>query len=610
MFLKQAPVKRKVTEKDPKKKLRKYDPDYISFGFTCEFRNGEDSPQCVICGKILANESMLPNKLKRHLSTSHATLVNKPKEFFVRKLSELQGQKAALDTFSRNQTPQNALLSSYKVAYRVAKCKKPHTIAEELILPSAIDMVTCMLGEKAAQKIKMVPLSNNTLCRRIEDMAVDINEQLVSKLRGCEFAIQLDEATDSSMDAHLICYVRFVCLTNKCIIEDLLFCKPITSRCRGIDMFEILDTFFKENDLVWENLVGICTDGARSMSGKYNGLQSLVRDHAPHAKWTHCMIHRESLAANNLSKDLSSVVDEVVKVINYVKTRPMKARFFRQLCDDSNATYNTLLFHATSRWLTLGNSLARVYILLEVILQFLETESHASAENFKNECFLLQFSYLCDIFEKLNNLNTSMQGRGGNILEMSDKIDAFVKKIIFWKNDISSHSGSEYFSCITRMLSNLNLTDLPPTVSEIITGHLNNLESHFQKYFTEDLSCHAWVRNPFLNESPPSIFNGAQKEEFIDLSCDNNLKCHMTRPMIEFWMEANALYPCIAKSALRILIPFATSYLCEAGFSAVAVIKTKYRSKINVERELRLAISDIQPRYDRLCARKQAHVSH
>ena len=91
MFLKQAPVKRKVTEKDPKKKLRKYDPDYISFGFTCEFRNGEDSPQCVICGKILANESMLPNKLKRHLSTSHATLVNKPKEFFVRKLSELQG---------------------------------------------------------------------------------------------------------------------------------------------------------------------------------------------------------------------------------------------------------------------------------------------------------------------------------------------------------------------------------------------------------------------------------------------------------------------------------------------------------------------------------------
>ena len=30
MFLKQAPVKRKVTEKDPKKKLRKYDPDYTS----------------------------------------------------------------------------------------------------------------------------------------------------------------------------------------------------------------------------------------------------------------------------------------------------------------------------------------------------------------------------------------------------------------------------------------------------------------------------------------------------------------------------------------------------------------------------------------------------
>jgi len=35
--------------------------------------------------------------------------------------------------------PRNALLESYKVARRIVKCKEPHIIAEELILPTAVD---------------------------------------------------------------------------------------------------------------------------------------------------------------------------------------------------------------------------------------------------------------------------------------------------------------------------------------------------------------------------------------------------------------------------------------------------------------------------------------
>jgi len=45
---------------------------------------------------------------------------------------------------------------------------------------------------------------------------------------------------------------------------------------------------------------------------------------------------------------------------------------------------------------------------------------------------------------------------------------------------------------------------------------------------------------------------------------------------------------------------FATSYLCEAGFSAVAVIKSKYRNKIDIERVMRLAISNTAPRFDKM----------
>jgi hypothetical protein len=60
-------------------------------------------------------------------------------------------------------------------------CKKPHTIAEELILPAAVDMVNIMIVESAGKLLSKVPLSNNTISRRIQHIAEDLNDQLIEK---------------------------------------------------------------------------------------------------------------------------------------------------------------------------------------------------------------------------------------------------------------------------------------------------------------------------------------------------------------------------------------------------------------------------------------------
>ncbi|GFS88927.1 SCAN domain-containing protein 3 [Trichonephila clavipes] len=145
----------------PKIKSRKYSQEYLNFGFTITEVNGEEKPLCVICSKILAADSMKPNKLKRHFETLHA------------------------------------------------RCKKPHTIAEELILPAAIEIVETMFGDNFAKELQSIPLSNDTVSRRIDDIAEDVEQQLFGKLRDKLFSIQLDEATDSNKDAHFIAYVRF-----------------------------------------------------------------------------------------------------------------------------------------------------------------------------------------------------------------------------------------------------------------------------------------------------------------------------------------------------------------------------------------------------------------
>ena len=163
--------KRKITFEDdsdrPKKKSRRYNDSYLDFEFTFILLNGEEKPQYVICSKVLASENILPNKLKRHLASSHPQFVNKPREFFARKLNDLKKQVSTISQFT--QLPSKALLASYQVAYRIAKSKKPYTIAEELILPAAVDLATTMIEEEAAQKLILVPLANDTMCRRIDE---------------------------------------------------------------------------------------------------------------------------------------------------------------------------------------------------------------------------------------------------------------------------------------------------------------------------------------------------------------------------------------------------------------------------------------------------------
>ena len=54
-------------------------------------------------------------------------------------------------------------------------------------------------------------------------------------------------------------------------------------------------------------------------------------------------------------------------------------------------------------------------------------------------------------------------------------------------------------------------------------------------------------------------------------------------------------YSKTTKRALRILIPFMSKYLCEAGFFTLLQIKTKQRNRLDVEDNLRCDLSHTTP---------------
>lgn len=74
-------------------KILNYDESYVEYGFTYLRENNIDLPQCIICSMVLANASLKPNKLLRHLETNHVHYKNRNKDFFLRKLHEFKENK-------------------------------------------------------------------------------------------------------------------------------------------------------------------------------------------------------------------------------------------------------------------------------------------------------------------------------------------------------------------------------------------------------------------------------------------------------------------------------------------------------------------------------------
>ena len=123
-----------------RRKKRKYNEEYILYGFTVTLdRDGTKKPQCFVCGKVLANSNMKPVKIKKHLKANHPGNISDSRDTFLQNKARFE-VSGTLDKYGFISTEKPLLVASYKIAYRIAKEKKPHSVAEILIKPCALEM--------------------------------------------------------------------------------------------------------------------------------------------------------------------------------------------------------------------------------------------------------------------------------------------------------------------------------------------------------------------------------------------------------------------------------------------------------------------------------------
>ena len=102
-------------------------------------------------------------------------------------------------------------------------------------------------------------------------------------------------------------------------------------------------------------------------------------------------------------------------------------------------------------------------------------------------------------------------------------------------------------------------------------------------------------------------------DQLLEMTSAGGLKSVFeTAPNLHiFWIKIKAEYPETVTKSLKSPLPFPTSYICEAGFSAVtATTKTRLWSRLDTSNIVCVSVSPITPRWDCLVARKQVQGSH
>ena len=164
------------------------------------------------------------------------------------------------------------------------------------------------------------------------------------------------------------------------------------------------------------------------MTGRNIRFRGILQRKFPRIHIKYCIIHWEALDSKELSSVFSEVMQVIIKVVNFVKFRDLNCRLFKDLCSTENAEQSTLLLYTPVRWLSCGSILKRVFIHRNEVKDFLHKWKNKNV-TFSDDLFIAHLALLTDVFEKLKELNISLQGQGKWMFELQTSICAFVNKL-------------------------------------------------------------------------------------------------------------------------------------------------------------------------------------
>uniref|UniRef100_A0A8C5CPG7 SPIN-DOC-like zinc-finger domain-containing protein n=1 Tax=Gadus morhua TaxID=8049 RepID=A0A8C5CPG7_GADMO len=545
---------------------------------------GLDKVMCLICKHV--NAMLKDFNIKRHYDTNHKTYDKFTGEERTGKLEQLKRGNAAQQSVFTNLTKSGEAVTqaSYVVAQEITRRSKPFSDGE--FLRDCILKVADIVCPEQKAKLCDISLSNDTVTRRIEDLAKNLKEQLGQRMEGLgkgAFSIALDESTDISDTAQLLIFIQTV-TENFEIGEELLSLESIKDRTRGVDICGAVCRSLEAYNVKLPSMVGVTTDGAPAMVGRKAGAVSLLSEKVANSGGEklikyHCIIHQEALAAQTLEMKHVLIV---VKTDHFLKSRGLNHRQFKTFLEQSEADFGEVIYFSAVRWLSRGATLKRFFNLRKEIREFMESKGQGLTQ-LSDTKWLCDLALLVDVNTCLSDLNLKLQGHGKLIYTLFDNVKL--------KQGVLTH----FPAC-------------KALVGETDTDG-EEFEHRFSDFRNHEKSINLF-QNPF--SCVPAEEPAEMHFELIDLQESSEARAaYCDRNLIEFYKALSpATYPALLQHAIRMVSLFGSTYICEKTFSTMAINKSKLRSRLtdsHLHDVLRIATTAMEPDIRGIVANRKQH---
>lgn len=563
---------------------RSQSSDYTNFNSNWELDyffilNGDNKPECLVCNNTVS--TMKKFNIKRHYLLCHKFMEEFKDTERIAILNNLKESRPISNTNQDNNKDNNnngimdhkrLIKASYIVSAHIAKANRSFSDGE-FIHTVTCDMLDCFgaKGKELKDLFRAIPLSRNTITRRVEDIDKYLTYKLANKIKDCRyFSLTLNENVDNN---EMVVWVKTIddSFSTK---EELLKCIPMLSSTNGTDIYKCVKDEVEQFG-GFTKLSSICTDGGPTLLCSENGFVGNLISNNIVVPTFHCIIHLENLCAQSIS--LNETMETVKEIINQIG--------------------------GELELLSKDNCLEWFFARRNQIQQLLESHVQGSQEELlikmKSSTFTSSLAFLTDIYKQLNILNLKLQNEDVNIFELRGHVNRFKNKLEILKTSIV-YNDFQHFECLNEILNELDVLNVTPFIE-----NLSCMQISFEEIF-HDLKLIKNASDLFYNPLHCQI-NEQASDIHMELykMQDDTILLRSNNTGINFWKTNVDIkkYPKIVNTVLKHLSMFASTYICKKTFSSMKLIKTTTRNKLSdnhLNNLLRISVWQDDINYDEL----------